>query len=136
MPLNVLDITIPADGGRDAGKSFHLVEMAAEPLEKWAIRVLCAANAADPALDLDINAGIPGLFGPVLKSLFKGDAYTLIALLDDLMTCIKVKPDPARPLVTRPLLPGDIEEVATRVYLKREAFQLCTGFLLPGSSSN
>ncbi len=47
-----------------------------------------------------------------------------------MFTCIKIIPSPDKPDVTRALLESDIEEVMTRVLLRREVWELHTGFRL------
>jgi hypothetical protein len=129
MARKELDITIGPEGGRDAGKTYHITEMSADAVETWALMVLCAAKRADPDLDIDMGAGLAGLMDPVLKALLKGDYLTLKGILADLMGCVELCPDAQNPKVRRrPTLPGDIEEVATRMRLEREVFRLHVGF--------
>lgn len=94
MPLKRIDITIDADGGRDKGKVFHIIEMGAEPFAKWLVKVAAAAKSADPSADFDITASRPVLFASVVGALLKGNPHVLIALLDEMMTCVKTGPAP------------------------------------------
>jgi hypothetical protein len=128
MPLQRIDITIDDDGGRDARKVFHIVEMGAEPFAEWLVRVASAAKAADPNADFDTTA-IQGTLISVIGSLLKGDPQVTIGLLRELMTCVKTGPAPGKLR-----LPGDIEEFLTVFHLQRKVFELHTGFSLPGST--
>ncbi len=130
MPLKRIDITIDADGGRDKGKVFHIIEMGAEPFAKWLVKVAAAAKSADPSADFDITASRPVLFASVVGALLKGNPHVLIALLDEMMTCVKTGPAPGNLR-----MPGDIEEFLTVFHLQHKVFELHTGFSLPGSQS-
>ncbi len=57
-------------------------------------------------------------------------------LLDEMMECVQIQPDPKRPEVpVRALVEDDIEEVTTRALLKSEVLELHTGFSLAGALS-
>ena len=53
-------------------------------------------------------------------------------LLDQMMECVTIIPDPKVQAITRPLIEDDIEDVATRVMLRTEVFQLHVDFSLAG----
>jgi len=57
-------------------------------------------------------------------------------LLDELMQCIEILPNPNDKAVKRDLFDGDIEEISTFATLQQEAFQLHLSFIKPGSPSN
>ncbi|HEY6019609.1 MAG TPA: hypothetical protein VIY48_06835, partial [Candidatus Paceibacterota bacterium] len=50
-------------------------------------------------------------------------------LLDRMMECVQIIPDPSKPNVVRSLIDDDIEEVSTRLMLRKETFQLHASFL-------
>ncbi|MCI0152402.1 hypothetical protein KNO81_42165 [Paraburkholderia sediminicola] len=56
------------------------------------------------------------------------DFHDAELLLDEMMGCVSIQPNPADPKIVRGLIPDDIEEVNTRVLLRREVFRLHTGF--------
>jgi len=109
----VIDVTITEDG-RDKGKTFVLTEMPASQAEKVGQRMAFAMALAASS----------------------GDASRLEALMDEVMRCVQVRPDPARPEIIRPLVEDDIEEIETRVRLRREVAELHTGFFAIESLSN
>lgn len=134
-------ITI-TDEGRDRGKVFLLTEMPARLGERWAARALLAAARADVNLPDGIaGAGMAGLAMLGLRAVSRMEFSEAEPLLDEMMRCVTVMPDPAKnPSFTRPLVDNgtdgdDIEEVATRLHLRSELFMLHTGFFLTDEKS-
>lgn len=122
--------------GRDAGKTFVITEMPCSQAEKWAIRAFLAM--AQSGVDIPDNiasAGFAGLaqlgFGALSKISF--DAAE--PLLDELMSCVVIMPNPAAPDVVRGLIEDDIEEISTRFKLRTEVLKLLTGFSIAGDTS-
>lgn len=134
MARKEIDIRITEDG-RDKGKTFHLLEMDADQAEWWAIRVISALVRANPELATSYaeGAGMAALAMAGVKALMLLDPIDAKPLLDQMMTCVSIKPDPKNPNIVRQLLPNDIEEVRTRLQLRSEVFALHTGFSIPGS---
>ena len=143
MARKQLDIVVSAEG-RDKGKMFQITEMPASKAEKWAIRTmlalgksgveipdglaakLLAAKAADgSAAALEGMAAIASLGVQALTGLNFEDAEPLLAEMFD---CVKCVPDPTRPEVTRALVEDDIEEVATRLLLRKDILSLHIDF--------
>jgi hypothetical protein len=137
MARKELTITI-TDEGRDKGKTFKIVEMAADQAEWWAIRTLLALGRANPELGAAYEAGMgmAALAVAGLKSFMMLDPMDAKPLLDEMMACVEILPDRNNPNIVRPLFPEDIEEITTRLKLRSEVFQLHTGFLLPGRRSS
>ena len=127
MARRVKIVTVTAEG-RDTGKVFVLREMAASAAEKWAARALLAlaksgANIPDDAA----AAGLAGVASVGFQA-FGGLPWELAEpLLDEMFDCVMIQPS-ANPDVTRRLIEDDIEEVATRLKLRLELFELHTGF--------
>ncbi|MGF6604574.1 hypothetical protein P3T23_009330 [Paraburkholderia sp. GAS448] len=120
--------TVSAEG-RDHGKVFQLTEMPADQAEKWAIRVLLALGRAGIDLPPGIEReGMAAMARVGLEALMRIDFHDAEPLLDEMMGCVRFQPNPADPKVVRALIADDIEEVATRVLLRREVFRLHTGF--------
>jgi hypothetical protein len=125
-------ITI-TDEGRDKGKTFVLTELSADQGEKWAYRTLLALSRG--GFDLPpglMDAGMAGLAAVVpylivvgLRSL-NGTQWTeLEPLLDEMMTCVKYKPPGVLP--EQELFAGangQIEEIKTRVMLRKEILEM------------
>lgn len=123
-----LTYTVTAEG-RDQGKAFLLTEMPADAAEKWAIRVVLACGRAGVDLPPGVeNEGIAGVARIGLSSLMRMDFIDAEPLLDEMMACVQIQPNPADPRVVRPLVTDDIEEIMTRLVLRREVFRLHTGF--------
>ncbi len=122
--------------GRDHGKEFFIREMAASQTEKWAYRALQAAVRAGADIPDDIAkagaAGIAVMGIQALAGMNFGDAE---ALLDEMFACISFIPDPRYPDVKRGLIEDDIEEVQTRIRLRKEVIGLHVNFSLPGAPS-
>ena len=127
-----LDITIDADGGRDAGKTFRITEMAASKAEKWAMRALLAlahSGAELPAGAAQGGMRVLALFGvQALMNLAFEDAEPL---LDEMMGCVQI----VEPKLVRALMEDDIEEVQTRMLLRRQIIELHVGFSLADALS-
>jgi hypothetical protein len=130
-----ISITI-SEENRDKGKTFLIREMASLQAEKWAIRALLALGHANPDLaDLDAGAGMAAFAGSAFRAMMSMQFEAAEPLLDEMLSCITVKPDVNNPNITRPLLEDDIEEVTTLMTLRREVFQIHVGFSLPGKLS-
>ncbi len=117
---------------RDAGKLFVVREMPASQAEKWAMRALL--SVARSGIDIGQAAG-QGMLGIALMgvtALLSASWDDAEPLLDEMMACIQIKPDPSNPNVVRPLIEDDIEEVRTRIDLRREVLELHVGFSLSG----
>lgn len=125
------DITI-TDDGRDLGKVFCVREMPAAQAERWAVRALMAVAKSGQDIGSALGSGMEGIAVLGVTALMTMDYYQAEPLLDELMTCIQIKPSPN---VIRALIDEDIEEVSTRIRLKIEVLQLHVGFSLAGGGS-
>lgn len=119
--------------GRDAGKVFYLEEFPAARIEDWGIRLVQAATRG--GLDIPVAIAQQGalamaIYGiAALGSMKSEDSRPLLA---EMMECVKIVRDPARPEMQFSLMPDDIEEVGTLLKLREEVFELHTGFSIPG----
>lgn len=126
-----IDVVITEEG-RDRDKVFHIREMPAYQVEKWALRAVLALGRAGAEIPEGLQAaGLAGLAYAGLNGIIKLPFEDAEPLLDEMMTCVTIKPDPARPEVTRALWPDDIEEIATMFKLRKEVVSLHTGFSIP-----
>ena len=128
MARKQLSISISAPG-RDLGKVFQITEMPASKAEKWAIRVMLALGKSGVEIPDDMGAqgmaGIAALGIRALTNLRFEDAEPLLA---EMFECVKCVPEPSRPEVTRALIEDDIEEVATRLSLRKDILTLHIDF--------
>jgi hypothetical protein len=127
------NLTITAEG-RDKGKVFVLTEMSAVQAEKWATRALLAVAKSKADIPDDIGSlGAAGLLALTVRSVSGLTFADAEPLLDEMMTCVKVMPDPGNPNVVRGVIPDDFEEVSTLLTVRKEVFRLHTGFSVPGA---
>jgi hypothetical protein len=124
------------DEGRDKGKRFLITEMPASQGESWAFRVLLALtnnNVQVPGAE----TGMSGLAELGIKGMIRGLSglpwFVAEPLLQEMFQCIQACPDPKNPSFVRALEPAesgdyDIEEIWTRVMLRKEIFQLHVDF--------
>lgn len=123
--------------GRDSGKAFFIRELPASQAEMWAAKAFLAmARSGVDVPDHIAAEGLAGLatFGlRALSGMRFEDAQSLLA---EMFTCVQIIPDLSRPNVIRGLLEGgseeDIEEVSTRLRLRKEVFGLHVDFSLAG----
>ena len=131
-------VTIPSDdpNNRDGGKTYFLKEMPATQAEDWAMRALLALTAAGAEIPDDLEgAGMAGLAVMGVQALTGLRHADVKPLMDEMFTCVQACPDRQNPNVVRSLVEDDIEEVTTRLFLRKEILQLHVGFSLPGAPS-
>lgn len=134
MARKELTITI-SDEGRDEGKVFLIKEMSAAQLERWAMRVMLAMGRSGVDIPDDLmSQGTAGMLRLGAQALFSIDPDDAQPLLDEMMECVFVIPDPARPQVIRPLFDEDIEELSTRLQIRKEVIGLHINFSTPDST--
>lgn len=120
-------VTLPPTAGRDAGKQFLLTEMSAIKAEKWATRALLAMGREIP--DEIRTAGMAAMAVLGLRTMLSMKWEDAEPLLDEMLTCIQIIPDPKKnPTFLRKLEEVDIEEVKTLLDLRLEVFALHTDF--------
>lgn len=128
-------ITIEREG-RDKGKQFKLTEMSAAQAERWALRAFFALANTGVELPEDMaESGMAGIAAVGLSALGKVPFEQAEPLLDEIMGCVQIVPDPSKPHVVRALIDEDIEEVATRLELRKAVWDLHTGFFSLGGLS-
>lgn len=124
------------DEGRDKGKLFVLTEMSASQAEWWATRALKALAGSGivevPQTAIDAGFAAVAAFG--LRLLGNMDLSLARELLDEMFSCVQRQPGKDERIV-RPLIEDDIEEVATRIKLRVEVFNLHAGFSIAASLS-
>lgn len=122
-------ITIDSPG-RDLGKVFEITEMSATRAEKWATRALLALLKSGIEIPDDIaSAGLAGVAAMGIRAFGGLDFADAEPLLQEMLNCVVLIPDPSRPQVKRPIrTDDDIEEVATLLRLREEVLSLHLGF--------
>ena len=127
------EITIQSEN-RDRGKTYLLTEMPAAQAEKWAAQAFLALAKSGVEIPDSVAAG--GLAGVAASGLavLSGISWDLAEpLLDEMMGCVKIK----EAHLVRALDPNaeDIEEVSTRLLLRKELLELHLGFSLAAKLS-
>jgi hypothetical protein len=102
------------------------------------MRTLIAANQGAGELPLNLSGiGMEGIAIIGINAFFRGNVApgTLIPLLDELLECVQIIRDKNKPDIADNLLPNDIEEVATRMWLRGEVLSLHLGFSVSAALS-
>ena len=128
----IKDVIIEAEG-RDKGKMFRITEMPASQAERWAFRVFQAlARTGVDVPEHVAGSGMAGMAIVGLKALGNTPFFEASELMDEMFSCIKIIRDKSHTELTYQLIEEDIEEVATRVLLRTEVFELHTNFSMAG----
>jgi hypothetical protein len=128
MARKTLQYTVQEEG-RDRGKVFLLTEMSASQAESWAARAILALMAGGVDLPEGFERlGMAGIAELGLRALAKLRWQDAKPLLDEMMSCVQILPNPAKPNIVRALIEEDIEEVQTLVKLRMEIWGLHVGF--------
>jgi hypothetical protein len=119
-----LDWTVE-DANRDEGKVFRVTELPASEAEDWAIQAFFALlNAGVEVPDDVVNMGFAGIASIGLSALGKVPYEQAKPLFAKMMTCVQIVPDASKPTVVRGLIESDIEEIQTRMKLRKMVFGL------------
>jgi hypothetical protein len=130
------DIFVVTTDGRDKGKRLVITEMPAMKAERWAYRALLAlAHAGAQLPEGGARAGMAALAVAGFKALQGLDFEEVRPLLDEMMDCVQIMPDPKvpdflRPLVANEMEGDDIEDITTLWELRERIFRLHTAFFL------
>lgn len=123
--------TFVAESGRDKGKQFIITEMSASQAENWALQVILAVgNAGIDIPDGLAEQGMSGLMAVGYMNLLKIPFDAAKPLLDDMMTCVQIMPSMN---IKRALIEDDIEEVTTRLQLRKAIWSLHMDFFFAES---
>jgi len=127
------ETTFVADTGRDAGKQFLITEMSASQAENWAFRVILAIGNAGIEIPEGLAAqGMSGLLAIGYMNLLKIPFEAAEPLLNEMMDCVQIIPSVN---VKRKLFEDDIEEVITRLQLRKSIWDLHMDFFLDSNQS-
>lgn len=135
MARKVTNLSITSEG-RDKGKLFIITEMPASQAEEWALRALFLAMQSGVEIPDELaGAGLAGLAAVGIKSLARIPFDLAKPLFDQLMSCVQIVPDRANQQFTRALIEDDIEEVTTRLQLRKAALMLHIDFFITAAPS-
>ena len=105
--------------------------MSADAAEWWAIRVTQGIVGSNPDADFDIFSGsLPRLANFAFVGLAKIPADQLKPLMDEMKSCVSVLLPDGK--TSRALLAGDVEDIMTWLELRKEVFEVLTGFSVGG----
>lgn len=139
MARKTATITIPdvPTGNRDAGKTFLITEMPAMAAERWGTRALLALSRSDYQVpDLDPDAGFAELVRIGIELLCRVEYAEVEPLLNEMLQCVQFVPDPRNPdIPPHPHVEQVVEEVATLLMLRREVWDIHSGFSYAGVMS-
>jgi hypothetical protein len=122
-----------AESGRDKGKEFLITEMSATQAENWAIKAILAVGAAGIEIPENLaSQGMSGLLAVGYMNLLKIPFDAAKPLLDEMMGCVQFVPGPN---LKRPLIEDDIEEVTTRLQIRKAVWNLHMDFFLAENKS-
>jgi len=129
MTRKVQTVSITAEG-RDQGKVFQITEMAASRSERWALRALLAIGRSGVKLPDGIEKmGFAALVSYGINMITQLPFDEADYLLAEMFTCVQYIPDPSKPQIIRGLAEDDIEEVSTRITLRKAIFGIHSDFL-------
>jgi hypothetical protein len=126
------DIQIALEG-RDNGKTFRITEMPAVQAEKWAARALLAMSRSGVEIPEEaMSAGAATLLAAGLRSFTSMAFEDAEQLLDEMFGCVEFVTSSG---IVRGLIDDDIDEVATRLFLRGEVIEIHTGFSVTATLS-
>ncbi|WP_244936729.1 hypothetical protein [Methylobacterium currus] len=124
------------DDNRDNGKTFLITEMPASQAEKWGAKALLALTTAGAEIPDDVEgAGMAGLARMGIEALTTLRYDDVAPLMDEMFACVQICPDRRNHQVFRRLEEDDIEEVVTRLKLRKEILALHIDFFTEGNRS-
>jgi hypothetical protein len=122
----IVKISFP---GRDTGKAFLLTEMPATQGEKWGMRALLALMHGGVTIPPEIaDMGLAGVAHMGAEALAGLPFELAEPLLDEMFQCIRYIPNPDDPNIVRSLVESDIEEIKTRLFLRKEVLVMHLDF--------
>jgi len=131
MARRTTEVTIPVTTAgtykRDEGKTFIITEMDAESAEWWAIRAMSAAAQSNQDIPPNvIEYGWEAIAVAGMRMVLSANMEAVRPLLVEMMECVRIvtKELPEG----RRMMPEDIEEIATRAFLRDEVFKLHANF--------
>jgi hypothetical protein len=122
----------PACDNRDLGKHFFIEEWPAARADNWAQRLVYTFSRNGGQLpERAAGMGLEGIAVMGINTFLRGnvDPDAMIPLCDELLECVKMIRDPKFPDHVSPIVSDDdIEEVATRWWLRDQVVSVHTNF--------
>lgn len=126
MARKTKTITIDQEN-RDKGKVFVITEMPSAQGEAWAMRVFLALAGAGIDIPEDIaSSGLAGVASMGIKALGALRWEVAEPLLAEMMDCVKILSPDGK--IERKPLQDEIEEISTRLMLRKEVLGLHLDF--------
>jgi hypothetical protein len=117
---------------RDLNKHFLVTEWPAARADRWMQKVTFAFNKGAGELPMSMRGvGWEGIAIVGINTFLRGNVSSeeMMPLLDELLECVKLIRDPKHPdVVTDIVSDDDIEEVATRWWLRNEVVSVHINF--------
>lgn len=145
MSRKEMTVTIQLDN-RDKGKTFHITEMASRQAEQWGDRAFLAITHSGVDLPPGLQRGGMSSIWQISKLIGGVQFPELMPLMDELLySCVKaIEPQLSqadgkpftRPLMDKGDASDDIEDVATRQYLRQEVLKLHVNFSMAADLLN
>jgi hypothetical protein len=127
-------IEFKIEKGRDKGKLFLITEMTARQADIWSTKAMFAITKGGIAMPEMTSTGMAGLARAGLPALLLAPYDTIEPLLNELMACVKIIPNPNDKSVLRPLIDEDIEDYSNYTVLRDKVFGLMTDFFQSGEA--
>lgn len=122
---------------RDLGKQYFIQEWPAATADKWIQRLAFSFNKDGGQLPLNMRGvGWEGIAIVGINTFLRGngDREEMMRLADELLDCVQIIRDPKYPQNPSPIVADeDVEEVATRYWLRDQVVSVHTGFS-PGAA--
>lgn len=114
---------------RDHGKMFFIREMPADKSERWGLRALGALIGSGAHIPDNVKTlGMAALVHQGILSLSRVPVEVSLPLLDELLDCVEIVPDPSNKDIKRKDIKNDIEEAWTYSWLRMEVLKLHLDF--------
>lgn len=121
------------DRDHKAKRQYLITEWSAAKADRWIQEVMLTANKGGGSLPIDMRGiGWEGIAVMGINTFLRGniDKAEMIELGEQLLECVQIVRDPAHPTTSAGPLVGDddIEEVATRWWLRDQVVSVHTNF--------
>jgi hypothetical protein len=115
-------VTIGPEGRRDAGKVFRLTLQPRPQLKRFMERLTVALQRDGIHLGQEVAEAAHRVVAA--QGAVSASFADMQGLLDEMMACVRIVPDPRHPVVSRKLADDDIQELRTRLHLRMEWMRL------------